>query len=269
VFMGDPSLRDSTVLSRLSEGVCRFASEISTDWTVVHVFGGVGMYVALRAMVEALNRNELSPLTATALFLAPLPAGHVLIDVDSLRQGRGTAQLIARVRPADSDEPAISVQALFGGMRPAGLTFQSIEPPVVPPPQDVPARRHNPGMHFAADDRTEWRPILGLDDPHDGRVLAWQRLRVWEPDLLALTFHSDILGSTIQPRGFSTASLEIAVRFLATPATAWVLQEVEAWHVGDGYATGPARLWDERGRLCAIVNQTAVLRPAHARQANT
>jgi hypothetical protein len=38
------------------------------------------------------------------------------------------------------------------------------------------------------------------------------------------------------------------------------LQEIEAWHVGDGYATGPARLWDERGQLCAIATQTANLR---------
>ena len=40
-------------------------------------------------------------------------------------------------------------------------------------------------------------------------------------------------------------SLEIGIRFIATPVTPWVLQEIEAWHVGDGYATGPARLWDE------------------------
>jgi acyl-CoA thioesterase len=55
-------------------------------------------------------------------------------------------------------------------------------------------------------------------------------------------------------------SLEIGIRFVATPVTPWVLQEIEAWHVGDGYATGPARLWDEDGNLCAIATQTANLR---------
>jgi acyl-CoA thioesterase len=45
-----------------------------------------------------------------------------------------------------------------------------------------------------------------------------------------------------------------------TPVTQWVLQEIEAWHIGDGYATGPARLWDEAGNLCAIATQTAHLR---------
>ena len=32
-------------------------------------------------------------------------------------------------------------------------------------------------------------------------------------------------------------SLEIGIRFVQTPVTNWVLQEIEAWHIGDGYAT--------------------------------
>jgi acyl-CoA thioesterase len=59
---------------------------------------------------------------------------------------------------------------------------------------------------------------------------------------------------------FMVLSLEIGIRIVRAPATNWVLQEIEAWHVGDGYATGPARLWDEEGRLCAIATQTANLR---------
>ena len=66
------------------------------------------------------------------------------------------------------------------------------------------------------------------------------------------------LGPIGQP--FMVLSLEIGIRFVATPVTPWVLQEIEAWHVGDGYATGPARLWAEDGNLCAIATQTANLR---------
>ena len=50
---------------------------------------------------------------------------------------------------------------------------------------------------------------------------------------------------------------ELVVEQVETTPT---LQEIEAWHIGDGYATGPARLWDEDGRLCAIATQTAHLR---------
>ncbi|HWS46575.1 MAG TPA: thioesterase family protein, partial [Acidimicrobiia bacterium] len=197
------------------------------------------------------------------LFLAPVPAGQVAIDVDVLRTGRGTAQLVARLGPADNSAPAVQVQGLFGSTRSSDLAFQNVQPPVVPPPRAVPARRHSQAIHFKFDDRTEWRPVSGVDEGSSDRVLAWERLRVGEPDPLALALHSDILGVAVERHGpFTILSLEIAIRFLATPTTPWVLQEIEAWHVGDGYATGPARLWDEAGRLCAIVNQTAQVRPA-------
>ena len=78
--------------------------------------------------------------------------------------------------------------------------------------------------------------------------------------------HGDVIGPAVGqglgPIGkpYMVLSLEIGIRFVATPVTPWVLQEIEAWHVGDGYATGPARLWDEAGNLCAIATQTANLR---------
>jgi len=263
VLVGELDLRDATVLTRESQNPSRFAADISDDWTIVHVFGGVAMYVALRAMTEALDRPEVAPLTATALFLTPVPAGPVAIDVEVLRTGRSTAQLAARLRPADQREPALHVQGMFGATRSSDLALQSVPPPVVPPPDAVPARRHSPVIHFNFDDRTEWRPVSGVDEGSSDRVLAWERLRVGEPDPLALALHSNILGVAVERHGpFTILSLEIAIRFLATPTTPWVLQEIEAWHVGDGYATGPARLWDEAGRLCAIVNQTAQVRPA-------
>ncbi len=94
-----------------------------------------------------------------------------------------------------------------------------------------------------------------LDDPGKGRFLSWVRLLEGEPDRLTLAVHGDVLGPAVgralgphDERGhFMSLSLEIGIRFVRTPATPWVLQEIEAWHIGDGYATGPARLWDEAG----------------------
>jgi acyl-CoA thioesterase len=85
-------------------------------------------------------------------------------------------------------------------------------------------------------------------------------------DPLALAIHGDVIGPAVGaglgPIGvpFMVLSLEIGIRFVATPTTPWVLQDIEAWHIGDGYATGPARLWDEAGNLCAIATQTANMR---------
>ncbi|MDQ1477771.1 MAG: Thioesterase-like superfamily, partial [Actinomycetota bacterium] len=113
-----------------------------------------------------------------------------------------------------------------------------------------------------------WRPASPLDDPGKGHFLSWVRLRETEPHLLSLAVHGDVLGPAVgralgPPDAggmFMVLSLEIGIRFVRAPVTSWVLQEIEAWHIGDGYATGPARLWDEAGNLCAIATQTANLR---------
>jgi acyl-CoA thioesterase len=96
--------------------------------------------------------------------------------------------------------------------------------------------------------------------------MSWVRLIEGDPHLLALAVHGDVLGPAVgraigpQDNPFMVLSLEIGIRFVQQPVTSWVLQEIEAWHIGDGYATGPARLWDEDGNLCAIATQTAHLR---------
>jgi len=262
--VNEPSLVAATQLTADPTRTGRFDAHISDDWTIVHVFGGVSMYVALRAMSETLGRDELVLLTSTALFLAPIPAGAVSVDVDILRAGRTTTQLTADLYVPGQSGSALHVQSVFGAPRTAELTYERLCCPEVPRPNAVAVRRHSPRVHFNFDDRTEWRPISGLDDPGSDRVLAWERLCVGEPDLLRLALHSDVLGIAVEQHGpFTVLSLEIAIRFVAVPTTPWVLQEIEAWHVADGYATGPARLWDENGRLCAIVHQTAQVRPMH------
>ena len=170
--MGEPELREAVVLARDETNVSRFAAKISSDWTIVHVFGGVAMYVALRAMRELLDEPAFTPLTATALFLTPVPAGPVTVDVDRLRVGRNTAQLASSLRPHGQTEPALHVDAVFGATRASDLAFQNVRAPIVPPPHEVAARRHSPDVHFNFDDRTEWRPISGIEDPRRDRVLA-------------------------------------------------------------------------------------------------
>ena len=250
----------------------RFRAEIPDDWKVVFVFGGVSMYTALRAMQEALGRAELDLVTANAIFLAPVPPGPITIDVDVLRDGRRAAQVAADLRVPGVEEPALRVHGVFGAAHDTDLAFQEVRFPEVPGPDATPLppeeERPNPFGHINFHDQTEWRPVSPLDDPGKGHFLTWVRMRRGEPDRLVLAVHGDVLGPAVGRalgpqllRGhFMSLSLEIGIRFVRTPATPWVLQEIEAWHVGDGYATGPARLWDEQGRLCAIATQTAHLR---------
>jgi acyl-CoA thioesterase len=266
---GARDLRSDTTLTRDPAVPGRFHGVIPDGWTVVHVFGGVTMYAALRAMQDALGRPELPLVTANAVFVAPVPAGPVTVDVEVLRDGRRASQVAADLRVPGTDGVALRVHGVFGAPHDVDHHHSEVRFPEVPPPAQVappPDDRPNPFGHINFHDQTEWRPVSPLDDPGRGQFLAWVRMLRGEPDLLTLAVHGDVLGPAVGralgPSGQArmVLSLEIGIRFIAVPATPWVLQEIEAWHVGDGYATGPARLWDEERRLCAIATQTAHLR---------
>jgi acyl-CoA thioesterase len=269
------NLRDDTVLTPDASRPGRYRADIPEDWRVMYVFGGVSMYTALRAMQEALGRSELPLVTANAIFLAPVPPGPVEIDVDVLRDGRNAAQVAADVHVPGAG-PALRVHGVFGRAHDTHLTFRDVPVPEVPGPERIPPPappdRPNPFGVIPFHSQTEWRPVSPLDDPGIGRFASWTRL-VEDPvlpdgrlDPLLLAVHGDVLGPAVgralgpHETPMMVLSLEIGIRFIATPVTSWVLQEIEAWHIGDGYATGPARLWDEAMNLCAIATQTAHLR---------
>jgi acyl-CoA thioesterase len=268
-------LRADTVLTRDPDRAGRFHADLPDGWRVAYIFGGVSMYTALRAMQEALDRPEMPLVTANAIFLAPVPPGPLEIDVEVLRDGRNASQVAADVHVPGAG-PALRVHGVFGRAHDTHLAFQDVAVPEVPLPHQVAPPvfpdRPNPFGQIPFHDQTEWLPVSPLDAPGRGRFASWVRL-VREArlpdgalDPLMLAVHGDVLGPAVGrglgPSNMPTMvlSLEIGIRFIATPATSWVLQEIEAWHVGDGYATGPARLWDEEFRLCAIATQTAHLR---------
>ena len=264
-------IRDDTALTADPERPGRFHAHLPDAWKVVYIFGGVSMYAALRAMQEHLGRTDLSLVTANAIFLSPVPAGPITIDVDVLRDGRRASQVAADLCVPGVDGPALRVHGVFGAAHDKELSHQEVRFPEVPGPADVemPPERPNPFGQINFHEQTEWRPVSPLDDPGKGHFLSWVRLRETEPHLLSLAVHGDVLGPAVgralgppddSAQMFMVLSLEIGIRFVRAPVTPWVLQEIEAWHVGDGYATGPARLWDEDGRLCAIATQTAHLR---------
>ncbi|MDQ1447265.1 MAG: hypothetical protein QOC79_236 [Actinomycetota bacterium] len=270
-------LRDDTILTADPDRPGRFRGNLPDAWKVVYVFGGVSMYAALRAMQQQLGRTDLSLVTANAIFVAPVPPGPITIDVDVLRDGRRASQVAADLCVPGVDGPALRVHGVFGAAHDIELSHQEVRFPEVPGPADVeiPPERPNPFGRINFHEQTEWRPVSPLDDPGKGHFLSWVRLRETEPDLLSLAVHGDVLGPAVgralgppddSDQMFMVLSLEIGIRFVRAPVTPWVLQEIEAWHVGDGYATGPARLWDEHGRLCAIATQTAHLR-RHAGEA--
>src|SRR5437868_2730853 len=139
-------LREDTTLTVDAERPGRFHADLPDDWKVVYIFGGVSMYAALRAMEEYLGRDDLSLVTANAIFLAPVPPGPITIDVDVLRDGRRASQVAADLRVPGVDPPALRVHGVFGAAHDTELAHQEVRFPEVPLPGDLelPPERPNP-----------------------------------------------------------------------------------------------------------------------------
>jgi acyl-CoA thioesterase len=275
---------DSTSVARAGEPG-RFDGEIPLAWQIVDAFGGMTMATALRAMQDALARPELRILSASSMFVDRVPCGPVTIDVDVVRSGKRVAQVVSQLRTGDDDGVALQTHAVFGVDHDVEHALQDVRFPDVPPaeecdpppPQPEDDNDDRPWGHINSHDQTDWRPASGIAPwlPTYGkgepRMCSWIR-HLKEPrladgsfDPLALAFYGDQIGSAVGqglgPVGpYFTLSLEIGIRFIAPQTTPWVLQDAEAWHVGNGYAFGPTRLWDSNKRLLAIATQTANLR---------
>jgi hypothetical protein len=55
-IMSEPAIEDAIALHRDKVRPGRFYADVSDDWEIVFLFGGVSMYVALRAMCQAVRR---------------------------------------------------------------------------------------------------------------------------------------------------------------------------------------------------------------------
>lgn len=266
----------------------RFHGNISEAWRIQYAFGGVTMTAALRALSTAITRDDLRLVTANAIFIAPIPCGPIIADVQLLREGRGAAQVACDLRVPGDNTIALRAHGVFGKAHDTPYNYvdakfpddalmpDECSPP--PPPPDEGAWQPTNFHH-----QTDFRPAVpsqkrSWDPDFEGggpaRFTAWTRLRN-EPrlpdgsyDPIALGVPADSIGAAIgQGLGpgmhtFMSLSLEIGLRFIQVPTTdpAWILQDMQCWQCGDGYATGPTHLWDSERNLLAIAQQTAHLR---------
>lgn len=269
----------------------RFTTTIPEAWRVKFAFGGTTMATALRAATVAVDRADLSLVSADATFCAAVPCGPVATRVEVLRQGRSGAQAQVRLWALDPDDPDPSgpagndlvVTCVFGRRDLSPLRFLGAVAPEVADPEDCPARPTQEGSPFSAipyHAQTELRPAQGFlpwdrgeVPPGEPRTASWFRFHRsprhgdgrWEPAALAVP--GDILGPAVHAGIGSTAgwffviSLQIGIQFVAEARGEWILQHTRAHVAADGYATGTAELWDEDRSLVAIATQCARLQP--------
>jgi acyl-CoA thioesterase len=225
----------------------------------------------------------------TTLFVRPIPAGPVAVDVSLVRRGRSMSQATASVMvPAnareshETPEPAEltagqTAVAVFGRRRP-GFAFTDSVMPDVPPPEDClsvrepfPEGFEHPEIEFW--NHVDSRIALGhvpWDDyePATSDMAHWYRFD--EPprdpatgvlDPLALVALSDTMVSAVGERlgpgapDWWAPSADLTVHVLGESRSEWVLSHIRVRRAADGYASAEISLWDTEAGLVAYGTQ--------------
>lgn len=266
---------DETAVIPHPDQPLRYGAVLSSDWNAPFLpQGGLVAAVALRAMTNALGKDDQPLRSATAVFAGQVPAGPVTIDVDVLRSGRSISQLRAAVRSAGQDS-GTDIMAVFGRTRP-GFSFAELTFPDVPPPEDCPSFRDVsdiPDLPMSAlFARVHGRRARGHApwdsyQPESSEQAFWYRfddqplLDNGRLDPLSLLVLCDTMPGAVAERAGPTAppwlapSADLTVHVLGSPSSEWLLAMIRLRNASDGYASVEAELWDPAQGIVAYATQ--------------
>lgn len=263
----------ATTVTRLGDG--RYAATIGPEWVLALApQGGVVAAIAARAMAAELHVDEGTPQslrTFNGVFVSPVPAGEVLIDVRVLRRGRSASQAQATVHGPDGTT-GFTALAVFGTSRP-GFAFTELRFPEVPSAEGQPSYRDPLPPEAGEVDRMvfpfweevlEGRPALGTPfwdpTPRDkAEQASWYRFE--HPpmgddgrlDPLCTFVVADVMPGAVfekvsptEDRWFAP-STDLTLHLFGAPTPGWLLSHFRAHRAGDGYASVDAAVWDPRG----------------------
>ena len=243
-----------------------FSASINEGWDIGgNANGGYLMAIAGRAMAEAAGRP---PLTLTAHYLRPAPAGLCTIDVDMVRSGRRLATARASLRIAG--KPSLELLGTFGDQQPDDGPAYEREAPVAVTPYDecpiMPSATEATGP--ALMDR-----LASRIDPVDagfrrGKVTGDPTVRGWfaladdEPiDAIALLLAADAFPPPIFNSGLPVAwvpTVELTVHIRATPTPGPIRCAFRSRFIHDGLVDEEGEMWDSTGKLVAQSRQLSL-----------
>jgi len=270
-------LAAASEVERLRNAPGWYTADLCDDWNFMTPSGGVLMSIALRAMQAELDDPELRPLSATTLFMSPVPAGPMEIRVELLRRGGVAAQLRAELSSTTLPGPGLEVSATFARRLANGPSFTDAIFPDVPLPEDVPPEA--PMERPAFFDNLEIVQVEGPTvfseagwEPSNALVTRWYRYRVPQFDD-AGRFDRMALPPIIDnmpPAAFArigsegpplhAPSLDLTVHFLDDCADEWLLLRHRAKKAHGGFGTADVEVWSRGGRLVAVGTQMMIFR---------
>ncbi len=258
------SFDDATAVRRL-DGT-RFAAEVHPGWDIGgNANGGYLIALAGRAMAEVAERP---PLTITAHYLRPAPAGPCEFEVATIRSGRRLFTLTATMTM--EGRPVLQLLGTFGEQTPGGPTA-IIDRPVDLPPYDAcvapPSPLEGPGP--AMMDRLALRLRPGDDGFRSGEpsgraeVYGWFAFSDERPvDPFGLLLASDAFPPAVFNSGLPIAwvpTVELTVHVRGTPGPGPLRCAFRSRFIHDGLLDEEGEIWDSDGVLVAQSRQLALV----------
>jgi acyl-CoA thioesterase len=229
------------------------------------LFGGCGLGAGLVALEGAAGRPTV---WATAQYLSYAPT-HSVLDWEvtlavvggHVSQGRAVGSIEGR--------EILTVNAALGKDE---LEVEGVwvEPPVVPPPEECPARFLPEMFRNTIMDKVEVRTAKGrMFDEMDGQPgspnsALWARVPGHlSPSAATLAIFGDyVSGAVSHPIGRRAMgrSLDNTLRVVQLRNTEWVLCDIRMHALMGGYGQGTAFLWSQNGELLATASQSVAVR---------
>jgi acyl-CoA thioesterase len=262
----------------------RYHAHLPKTWSAPTVpWGGISLAATARAMQDAVPGHM--PLrSVSCVFVSPVEAGDVEIEVTLLRTGRTIAQVLATARTPGRDAGLTAV-GVFGATRP-GFEFTDVAPPEFPPTDALPSFRdplpEDIEFEFDGDPFPLWvnhlegKPVAGHPPwehyvPTGSERMTYQRfdetprLADGTIDPLALVAVCDMMPGAVAERmglplehDWYGPSADITVHVVGTARSDWLLARNRARRAADGYASLEVELWDPATGLVAYGTQTMI-----------
>ena len=248
-----------------TSGGVRYEAEVAPGWDIGgNANGGYLLAIAGRAMADAVERP---PLSITAHYLAPAPAGACTVEVDVVRAGRRTATATASLRQGDRE--LIRVLGTFAEQTSDGPVMVTADPLELPPYDrcaDPPSGSEGPRP--AIQDRLAVR--LRPEDAGfragrpSGRaeMAGWFAFRDERPiDAFGLLLAADAMPPAIFNTDLPVAwvpTLELTVHVRGVPAPGPLACVFRSRFVHGGLLEEDGELFDSTGALVAMSRQLAL-----------
>ena len=245
--------------------VTRFASEVKPGWDIGgNANGGYLMAIAGRAMSEVVGRP---PVTLTAHYLRPAPAGPCDIEVTTVRSGRRFATASASLTMASGQ--VLALLGTFGDQTPGGPAFTREGPVDLPDYDDCelpPPPADGPGPEISRRLAVRIRP--GDEGFRTGNPSGNAEIRGWfafadgEPiDAIGLLLVADAFPPPIFNTDLPTAwvpTVELTVHVRGVPEPGPLRCWFRSRFIHDGLLDEEGEIWDSTGKLVAQSRQLAL-----------